>query len=226
MGPTPLPAPRLPQSFTSLYRLFLRASSAAVLHHRAATRYFRPLWKPTFREAAIVIRRLQNPTLGSFEKAPLERWLCLWELSSECQISVSSQSPNLVLSGQNTLVTFYISTVSRPSTQTNAKPLLSKFWLPEVPGKHTLWSHPVLGPTPTRLQTTPANPSLSNKRRRFRRQKLGCIGGDCKNGGRKRQAYAWQNGVSSATGLGRLCGLCLALIAANHTPYESKVSFR
>jgi hypothetical protein len=226
MGPTTLPAPRLPHSFTSLYRLFLRASSAAVLHHRAATRYIRPLWKPTFREAAVVVRRLQNPTLGSSEKAPLERWLCLWELSSECQISVSSQSLNLVLSGQNTLDTFYISPVSRPCTQTDAKPLLSKFWLPEVPGKHTLWSHPVLGPTPTRIQTSREKTSLSDRRRKFRRPKLGRIGGDCKNGGRKRQAYAWQNGVSSATSLGRLCDLCLPLIAVNHTPYEYKISLR
>jgi hypothetical protein len=86
-GPT-LPAQGLPPSFTSLYRLFLRASSAAVLHHRAATRYIRPLWKPTFREAAVVIRRVQNPSLVSSEKAQLERWLCLWEQSGERRICV------------------------------------------------------------------------------------------------------------------------------------------
>jgi hypothetical protein len=115
MGPT-IPVHGLPRSITSLYRLFLRTSSAAVLHHRAATRYIRPLWRPTFREAAIVNRRLQVPTLGSSEKAQLERWLCLWELSRECYVYTLSQSPTLILSGQNTLATFYISSVSRPST--------------------------------------------------------------------------------------------------------------
>ncbi|KAI0250058.1 hypothetical protein BJV78DRAFT_1275930 [Lactifluus subvellereus] len=91
MGPT-IPVHGLPHSFTSLYRLFLRTSSAAVLHHRMATRYVRPLWKPTFREAANVIRRLQVPTLRSSEKAQLERWLCLWELSMDRTISLLSTS--------------------------------------------------------------------------------------------------------------------------------------
>ncbi len=77
-----VPPHRLPPSFTSVYRLLLRTSSAAVLDHKAATRYVRTLWKPTFREAATVILRLQNPTLATAEKAQLERWLCLWESSS------------------------------------------------------------------------------------------------------------------------------------------------
>ncbi|KAH9976098.1 hypothetical protein BGW80DRAFT_1436146 [Lactifluus volemus] len=87
-GPT-LPAQGLPPSFTSLYRLFLRASSAAVLHHRAATRYIRPLWKPTFP---------QNPSLASSEKAQLEKWLCLWEQNvgrTLSLLSVSAQSRGL-----------------------------------------------------------------------------------------------------------------------------------
>ena len=81
-------AHRLPPSFTSSYRLFLRASSASVLHHRAATRYVRILWKPTFREAAVVIHKLQNPTLGISEKEQLEKWRCLWELSSEFKVDI------------------------------------------------------------------------------------------------------------------------------------------
>jgi hypothetical protein len=84
MGAT-IPAHKLPPSFTSLYRLFLRTSSAAVLHHRVATRYVRTLWKPTFRDAAVVIHKLQTPTLGTSEKEKLEKWRSLWELSSECQ---------------------------------------------------------------------------------------------------------------------------------------------
>ncbi len=81
-------AHKLPPSFTSLYRLFLRVSSASVLHHRAATRYVRTLWKPTFREAAVVIHELQSPTLGISEKEKLERWRSLWELSSESHVDI------------------------------------------------------------------------------------------------------------------------------------------
>jgi hypothetical protein len=84
----------LPPSFTSSYRLFLRASSASVLHHRAATRYVRTLWKPTFREAAVVIHKLQSPTLGISEKEQLEKWRGLWELSSEFKVDILPQSSN------------------------------------------------------------------------------------------------------------------------------------
>jgi len=73
----------LPPSFTGLYRLFLRTSSVSVLHHRAATRHIRTLWRPTFREAAVVIHKLQSPTLEYPEKGRLERWYRLWERSSE-----------------------------------------------------------------------------------------------------------------------------------------------
>ncbi|KAF8262196.1 hypothetical protein EI94DRAFT_1603330 [Lactarius quietus] len=88
----PLPPHKLPPSFTSLYRLFLRTSSAAVLHHKAATRYVRTLWKPPFREASMIIHRLQNPTLDTAEKAQLEKWLCLWESSMDNTLSLLSTS--------------------------------------------------------------------------------------------------------------------------------------
>lgn len=81
-------APRLPPSFTSSYRLFLRASSASVLHHRVGTRYIRALWKPTFREAAAVIHKLQSPTLEISEKEQLEKWRCLWELSGGFKVDI------------------------------------------------------------------------------------------------------------------------------------------
>ena len=83
MGAETIPAPKLPPSFTSLYRLFLRASSASVLHHRAATRHIQTLWKPTFREAAVVVIKLQSPNLGTTENERLEKWRSRWELSSE-----------------------------------------------------------------------------------------------------------------------------------------------
>ena len=79
---------KLPSSFTSLYRLFLRASSASVLHHRVATHNVQILWKSTFREAAVVIHKLQSPTLGVSEKKQLERWRSIWELSSEFHVGI------------------------------------------------------------------------------------------------------------------------------------------
>ncbi|KAH9175046.1 hypothetical protein EDB89DRAFT_434570 [Lactarius sanguifluus] len=83
---------RLPPSCTSLYRLLLRTSSAAVLHHKAASRNVRTLWKPTFYEAGTVILRLQVPTLVTAEKAQLERWLRLWESSVDRTLSLLSTS--------------------------------------------------------------------------------------------------------------------------------------
>lgn len=88
MGAATIPANKLPSSFTSLYRLFIRASSASALHHRAATRNLRKLWKPTFREAAVVIHKLQSPTLEISERERLEKWRSVWELSSEFQIDI------------------------------------------------------------------------------------------------------------------------------------------
>lgn len=106
-------AQRLPPSFTSAYRLFLRASSASVLHHRAATRYVRTLWKPTFREAAVVIHKLQSPTLGIPEKEQLEKWRCLWELSSEFNVGASSRQKLIFVSRQDPFVACHIGSISR-----------------------------------------------------------------------------------------------------------------
>jgi hypothetical protein len=67
----------LPPSFTSLYRLLLRTTSAAVLNHKAATRYVRTLWKPLSAKLLRLSTDFRIPTLGTAEKAQLERWLCL-----------------------------------------------------------------------------------------------------------------------------------------------------
>ena len=112
MGAT-IPAHKLPPSFTSLYRLFLRASSASVLHHRVAARHVRKLWKPTFREAAVVIYNLQSPTLGTSEKERLERWRRIWELSSEFQLDILAQSSKLIIVVDRTLSLLVTSAQSR-----------------------------------------------------------------------------------------------------------------
>lgn len=108
-----IPTHKLPPSFTSLYRLFLRASSASVLHHRVAARHVRKLWKPTFREAAIVTHKLQSPGLRASEKEQLERWRCLWELSSEFQLGILAQSSMLIIVVDRTLSLLVTSAQSR-----------------------------------------------------------------------------------------------------------------
>ncbi|KAK7052851.1 hypothetical protein VNI00_004170 [Paramarasmius palmivorus] len=66
---------RLPPTFTSLYRLFLRTTSASVLHHTSATRNLRQLWKPVFSNAAQNIKKLeQDPS-----RQEIQQWLDKWE---------------------------------------------------------------------------------------------------------------------------------------------------
>ena len=63
----------LPARFTALYRLFLRATSAAVLHHAIAMRTMRILYRPTFEAAAGAVKRLEmlqnSERMGGGEKA-------------------------------------------------------------------------------------------------------------------------------------------------------------
>ncbi|KAL5512493.1 hypothetical protein ACEPAG_3146 [Sanghuangporus baumii] len=56
----------LPAQFTALYRLFLRATSATVLHHRTSMRTLRMLYRPTFEAAAGAVTVLE--ILESAEK--------------------------------------------------------------------------------------------------------------------------------------------------------------
>ncbi|KAJ7125377.1 hypothetical protein C8R44DRAFT_619110 [Mycena epipterygia] len=69
---------RLPPSFTSLYRLFLRTSAASVLHQPRATKRLRKLWRPAFDDAARVTTRLQTEPLSAANRNDLEIWLQTW----------------------------------------------------------------------------------------------------------------------------------------------------
>lgn len=73
---------RLPSTFTSLYRLFLRTSSASVLQQRQAKRNLRKLWRPVFDDAVLVIKKLQNAPSSVAEQDSLEKWLKVWETRS------------------------------------------------------------------------------------------------------------------------------------------------
>lgn len=65
----------LPPEFTSLYRLFLRATSATVLHSGPATRGLRRLYRPSFQAAALTIKRLKSPDSDPKEEENLKGWL-------------------------------------------------------------------------------------------------------------------------------------------------------
>jgi hypothetical protein len=76
--------PGLPTSFTGMYRLFLRASSASVLHHAQARRHLRKMWRLEFDNAATVLHSLKGGTPSALERRRLHEWLGLWEGQSEC----------------------------------------------------------------------------------------------------------------------------------------------
>ncbi|KAJ6590171.1 hypothetical protein DFH09DRAFT_222856 [Mycena vulgaris] len=71
---------RLPSSFTSLYRLFLRTSAASVIHQPKATKSLRKLWRPAFNDAARVTTQLQAKSLSAVDRNDLEIWLQTWHL--------------------------------------------------------------------------------------------------------------------------------------------------
>lgn len=86
----------LPSTFKALYRLVLRASSASVLHQPTAKRNLFKLWRPTFDEAAQVIRNLQSHELNLVERreheellASLQRRSCV-NPSLTCAVLMSS----------------------------------------------------------------------------------------------------------------------------------------
>ncbi|KAF8161739.1 hypothetical protein K438DRAFT_1619017 [Mycena galopus ATCC 62051] len=70
----------LPSDFTSLYRLFLRTSSASVLHQSKGAKALRRLWRPAFENAALVTNQLQNTSLSTARRNELELWLRTWHL--------------------------------------------------------------------------------------------------------------------------------------------------
>lgn len=72
----------LPPEFKSLYRLFLRTVSAAVLHHPQATRNLRRLWRPIFEVGAYVTKQHKKPVAKQSivpQRPFLGKWLKQWE---------------------------------------------------------------------------------------------------------------------------------------------------
>ena len=71
--------PILPTNFRSVYRLFLRALSASVLHHPVATTNLRRLYKPVFVQAAAINRSLDPPAA--------QRWMSEWHQRGKQRVS-------------------------------------------------------------------------------------------------------------------------------------------
>jgi len=65
---------RLPANFRSLYRLFLRTTSAAVLHHPGATKNLRLRWRPLFTETAKVTKEVEEGASPELRDAQIT-WL-------------------------------------------------------------------------------------------------------------------------------------------------------
>ncbi|KAI0077206.1 hypothetical protein K474DRAFT_1112489 [Panus rudis PR-1116 ss-1] len=72
-------ATTLPPAFTSLYRLFIRSTATAVLNQSRSTRVLRKLYRPSFEEAAIAIRQLENQSLPAKKRADLTTWISKWQ---------------------------------------------------------------------------------------------------------------------------------------------------
>ncbi|KAF9036943.1 hypothetical protein BDZ89DRAFT_451056 [Hymenopellis radicata] len=118
--------PNLPATFTSLYRLALRTSSAAVLHTSYAVKPLRRIWRTPFENAARVIHKLEkNPSPEI--KADLQVWLTTWERRGTLALLYnSSQSrglPHDVTRNLVSMMRFYVS-----DTSTNRLPS----WKPDL----------------------------------------------------------------------------------------------
>ena len=92
---------RLPPSFTSLYRLFLRTSSTSVLHQNAARKQLRQLFRPVFDAAARVVGDPQSNQLSRSERTRRDHFLNTFEqrgMSISHSLPVSSHlSQSMVL---------------------------------------------------------------------------------------------------------------------------------
>ena len=73
------PLSPLPPHFFSLYRLFLRSTTASVLSHTEATSTLRSIWRPVFVQAATVMRQLERDRPSAEQREALTHWLTQWE---------------------------------------------------------------------------------------------------------------------------------------------------
>ncbi|KAK2464947.1 hypothetical protein APHAL10511_003023 [Amanita phalloides] len=70
---------QLAPELKSLYRLFLRTVSAAVLHHPQARRNLRRLWRPVFEAGAHVTNQYNDSRTNASQRILQGEWLKQWE---------------------------------------------------------------------------------------------------------------------------------------------------
>lgn len=100
-----IPSSPLPPSFLSLYRLFLRSTAASVLNQAKATSTLRKQWRPTFTQAAGVIRLLKADNLPADQREALMCWLTRWETRGQLAYMYSKDA----VANATTLSPLYIS---------------------------------------------------------------------------------------------------------------------
>ena len=114
--------PQLPTNFKSLYRLFLRTTSAAVLHHPGATKNLRLRWRPLFTEAAKVTKVVEgsaSDTSPDIRDAQIA-WLKEWHtrggyplLHGPFHVGRHAAKSGSLISVDNTLKLLYTASLSR-----------------------------------------------------------------------------------------------------------------
>jgi len=103
----------LPPSFTSLYRLFLRLSSASVLHYQPAKLNLIARYRPAFEEAAKLTVLVESTGPGKVDPIAVNALRTWHEQSAPEFLSVMFHALTCHPSGQYALVTVEFGTVSR-----------------------------------------------------------------------------------------------------------------
>lgn len=103
----------LPAELTSLYRIFLRATSAAVLNNGPGTRGLRRVYRPTFEAAARAIQCAQDLESTSEEAQTVKLWLDEFDKRGKSQICLTISLTPKRSSANGTLELLHNAALSR-----------------------------------------------------------------------------------------------------------------
>lgn len=146
------PSRPLPPAFKSVYRLFLRATSASVLHKTWAVKSLRKLWKPIFVTAAVNVKKLESPEYSA-EHENLRRWMLMWESRGVSSCIAPNCAADICSVVDNTMAMLYNSshTNGLPHKLTRNLAQLSKNLSDARLTKRDIWV-PNLDPSSSRYQ--------------------------------------------------------------------------
>lgn len=114
-----------PAEFMRAYRLFLRASSASVLHHGQSKRSLQRLYRPSFDAAAGALRQLQGLNNFSPEAIRLRTWLARFDNEGDWSTHYAVFRPSMlrpVASQCDALFPFDSSAFARPVPSRRQEP--------------------------------------------------------------------------------------------------------